>query len=196
VVVLHQERRHVEPDRIYFKDNPWPEGHPIKEFAWSAKEVDGDVWFDMHLQSADYHAERDLDDDEDVDYPSDWAAPIVWGNYHACTLSSTSWHDGGFRVCARADYTPAFLNGLELLVDPDPEAVEDHDDFAFHVYLLGHDAVARHRIRFERIGDSMRFKILWSGLIAQAYVGDYEFKHEFSAVISAAEFPQLPGTSA
>lgn len=186
----------MEPDRIYFKDNPWPEGHPIKEFVWSAKEVDGDVWFDMHLESADYYAERDIEDDEDVDYPSDWAAPIVWGNYHACTLSSTNWHDGGFRVCARADYTPEFLNGLELLVDPNPEAVEDHDDFAFHIYLLGHDAVAKHRIRFERIGDSMRFKIIWSGLIAQAYVGDYEFKHEFSAVVSAAEFPQLPSTSA
>ncbi len=186
----------MQPDRIYFKDNPWPEGHPIKAFAWSAREVEGDVWFDFHLESADYHAERRIQDDEEVDYPSDWAAPIVWGNYHACTLSSDYWHEGGFRVCASADYTPELLDGLELIVDPDPDAIEDFDDLAFHIYLLGHDAVGQHRIRFERIGDSLRFRIVWSGLIAQAYVGDYEFKHEFSAVISSAEFPRLPGQNA
>lgn len=186
----------MKPDRIYFKDNPWPEGHPIKAFVWSAREVDGDVWFDFHLESANYYAERDIEDDEEVDYPSDWAAPIVWGNYHACTLSSNNWHEGGFRVCARADYTPALLDGLELIVDPDPDAIEDFDDLAFHIYLLGHDAVARHRIRFERIGDSLQFRIVWSGMIAQAYVGDYEFKHEFSAVISSAEFPRVPGQNA
>ncbi|WP_061333216.1 hypothetical protein [Marinobacter excellens] len=186
----------MEPDRIYSKDNPWPEGHPIKKFAWSAKEIDGDVWFDMHLESADYYAERDIEDDEDDDYPSDWAAPIVWGNYHSCTLSSNYWHHGGFRVCSKAEYTPEFLDGLELLVDPSHETVDNYDDLAFHIYLLGHDAVAKHRIRFERIGDTLQFKIVWSGLIALAYVGDYEFKHEFSALVSNAEYPVLSGNVA
>lgn len=124
----------MKPDRIYFKDNPWPEGHPIKEFTWSAKEVDGDVWFDLHLKSADYYAERDIEDDENAEYASDWAAPIVWGNYHSCTLSSTYWGNDGFRVCAKADYTPELLDGLELTVDPDPEALEDFEDLAFHIY--------------------------------------------------------------
>jgi hypothetical protein len=77
----------MEADRIYFKDNPWPEGHRIKVCVWSAKEVDGDVWFDMHLESFDYYSEREIEDDEDVDYPSDWAAPIVWDNYHSSTSS-------------------------------------------------------------------------------------------------------------
>lgn len=181
----------MNPDRIYFKDNPWPEGHPIKEFTWSAKEVDGEVWFDLHLKSADYYAERDIEDDESAEYPSDWAAPIVWGNYHSCTLSSTYWGNDGFRVCAKADYTPELLDGLELTVDPDPEALEDFEDLAFHIYLLGHDAVAKHTIRFDRIGETSQFRITWSGNIAQAYVGDYEFKHEFSLVISSADLPTL-----
>ncbi|SFM71525.1 hypothetical protein [Marinobacter zhejiangensis] len=185
----------MEADRIYFKDNPWPEGHPIKEFEWSAKEVDGDVWFDLHLKSADYYSERDIEDDEDVDYPSSWDAPNVWGNYHACTLSSNKWHNGGFRVCAKADYSPEFLDGLELLVDPDPDAHEDWDDFAFHIYLLGHDAAARHRIRFDRIDGTDRFRITWLGAIALAYVGDHEFKHEFSAQVSSAPLPSLPETN-
>ncbi len=183
----------METDRIYFKDNPWPEGHPIKEFLWSAKEVKGEVWFDIHLKSADYYAEREIEDDEDIDYPSDWAAPIVWDNYHACTLSSNFWHDGGFRVCTVEEYSPEFLDGFELLVDPTPETIEDWDDLAFHIYLLGHDAVAKHRIKFERIGDSRRFKITWQGAIAHTYVGDYDFKYEFKAMLAAATFPGLPG---
>ncbi len=181
----------MKPDRIYFKDNPWPEGHPVKTFIWSAKEVDGDVWFDMHLESADYYAEREIEYDQEVNYPSDWAAPIVWGNYHCCILSSSDWHDGGFRVCSKSDYTPEFLDGLEVYVDSHPEAIQEWDDFAFHIHLLGHDAVANHRISFERVGASTRFKIIWSGLIARAYIGDYDFKHEFSVVISSAEFPKL-----
>lgn len=186
----------MEMDRIYFKDNPWPEGHPIKEFVWSAKEINGEVWFDLHLKSADYYAERDIEDDEDADYPSDWAAPGVWGNYHACTLSSTFWGNSGFKVCAKTDYTPELLDGLELLVDPNPETLENWDQFAFHIYLLGHDAAARHRIRFERIGDTMQFRISWSGYIALAYVGHYEFKHPFSATVSSVTFPTLAGQPA
>ncbi|WP_407364493.1 hypothetical protein HKW97_25030 (plasmid) [Pseudomonas luteola] len=181
----------MEADRIYFEDNPWPEGHPVKEFTWSAKEVGGDVWFDMHLESADYYAERDIEHDDEMDYPSGWAAPIVWGNYHSCTMSSNYWHDGGFRICPKTKYTPDFLDGLEVEVDPNPEGIEEWDDLAFHIYLLGHDAVAKHRIMFERIGASTRFKIIWSGMIAQAYVGDYEFEHRFSVIVSTAEFPEL-----
>ncbi len=37
----------------------------------------------------------------------------------------------------------------------------------------------------------MQFNITWLGAIAMAYVGDYEFKHEFAAVVAAAEFPWL-----
>jgi hypothetical protein len=143
------------------------------------------------LESANYYSERGIEDDENTEYPSDWAAPIVWGNYHSCILSSSYWSNEGFRVCAKADYTPELLDGLELTIDPDPEALEDFEDLAFHIYLLGHDAVANHKIRFDRIGETSQFRISWSGKIAQAYVGDYEFKHDFSLVVSSADFPDL-----
>ena len=188
---LYQIRLNMISDRIYFKDNPWPEGHPIKEFVMSAKVVDGDVWINMHLKSADYYAERDIEDDEDLEYPSDWAAPIVWGNYHSCTLSSNYWHEGGFKLCKKSEYTPEFLDGLELSVDDSPEDLDDFEELSFHIYLLGHDAVAKHKIRFERLNDTMQFKVVWTGKIAQAYVGDYEFNHDFSATVSATEFPTL-----
>ena len=183
-------------DRIYFQANPWPEGHPIAEFAWTAKVVDGEVWFDLHLKSADYYAERDIDyEDEETQALSDWESPATWNNYHACTLSSTFWGNKGFRICRIEQYKPEFLDGLEMLVDTHPEAIEDWDELAFHIYLLGHDAAAKHRIRFERIQGSQQFKIVWTGSIAAAYVGQYEFKHAFSASISSAQFPLLAGNS-
>jgi hypothetical protein len=182
----------MKPNRIYFKNNPWPEGHPIKEFVWSARVQDGYVWFDFHLETERYYAEREIEDDDDVEYISDWVAPIVWYNFHACTLSTNNWHEGGFKVCALEDYTPEFLNGLELMVDTDVEETEDDwESLAFHIYLLGHDSAAKHKIKFERIGDTDLFNIYWSGKIALAYVGDYEYKYDFVTFIPGVKFPQL-----
>jgi len=45
-------------NRIYFKDNPYPNGHLIKEFKWSARVFSEDgLWFDFHLISDNYYAE-------------------------------------------------------------------------------------------------------------------------------------------
>jgi len=181
----------MKNDRIYFENNPWPEGHPIKAFDWSAKVKDGYVWFDFHLESADYYSERDIEDDEDTEYGSDWAAPIVWGNYHSCTLSTNYWHEGGFKVCKASDYSPEFLDGYEVLVDMHPERIQEWDDLAFHIYLLGHDAAACHKIKFNRDQLSGKFSIIWHGRIAQAYIGDYEFRHDFNANISDLDMPQI-----
>lgn len=181
----------MKANRIYFEDNPWPEGHPIKTFKWKARVKDGEVWFDVHLESADYYSERDIEDDEDTEYESDWKAPIVWGNYHSCTMSSTYWHEGGFKVCKLEDYSPEFLDGLELEVDMNPNISEHRDDLAFHIYLLGHDAVAFHKIKFIREGDSSNFTIVWSGRIAQAYVGNHNFKHPFTFTVENKNFPKI-----
>lgn len=178
-------------DRIFFKGNPWPEGHPIIEFEWLAKEKNGEVWFDLHLKTDDYYAERDIEDDDEEEPPSSWESALVWGNFHACTLSSNYWDEGGFKVCDVEQYTPEFIDGLELEIDPDPDAIEDWDDMIFHIYLLGHDAVAKHKIKFERIGDSDIFNITWSGKIALAYQGDYDFKHDFSTTMTNVKFPAL-----
>ncbi len=181
----------MKENRIYFKGNPWPEGHPIKEFRWTARIEHDAVWFDMHLETADYYSERDIEDNEDVEYLSDWAAPIVWGNYHSCTLSTNNWHNGGFKVCPLEQYSAEFMDGLVLEIDSNPEAIEDWDELAFHIYLLGHDSAAKHKFKFERVGKTDVFNIIWSGKIAQAYVGDYEYKRDFSTLISGVKLPIL-----
>jgi hypothetical protein len=202
--------------RIRFIDNPWPEGHPIAEFEWTSRVQDGRVWFDLHLRSADYSSERRVEDDEDTEYDNDWEAPIVWNNYHRCTLSSTHWGDGnGFEVCAVEDYSPEWLDGRAFIVEPverDMSEIEDLDALSFHIYLLGHDSVANHRIEFRRTrnqygdqrgntsfdasdhrtADHERFDIFWNGDIALTYTGNNALEHRFEARIVGVPFPRIP----
>ncbi|MES2738619.1 MAG: hypothetical protein V4672_20045 [Verrucomicrobiota bacterium] len=178
-----------QENRIWFAGNPWPEGHPLKAFEWTAEIREGIVWMMLHLESANYYSEREIGDDE-VNHRSDWEAPIAWGNYHSCRMSSTFWHQGGFPVCPAELFSPDFLDGYEVIVDPLPESADtEFDDLAFHIYLLGHDAVAGHLIRFIRRGDSDHFDIVWNGKIALAYTGDYEYKHDFRALIFDIKAP-------
>ena len=182
--------------RIVFAGSPWPEGHAIEEFEWTARAVGDALWFDLHLRSAGYDAEREIEDNEDGNESSDWQCPGVWGNYHACILSSTYWGgEGGFRVCALGECSADWLDGRRFEVDPVEGVIEDPDERAFHIYLLGHDSVANHRIEFRRIGDSERFDILWTGEIALTYAGEDELAHRFEARVTAVPYPTLPFAS-
>lgn len=181
----------INSNRIYFQENPWPEGHKIKDFQWRLEIIDAEVWFHFHLVTDDYYAERDIEDDENLDYPSDWNAPIVWGNYYRCTISSTDWHEGGFKVCEIDKYSLDFLDELELSVDALPCDLNDHDAKAFQIYLLGHDTVVDHCIKFFRIERTDNFRIQWNGKIALTYVGDYEPSHQFNLEIASVKAPLL-----
>lgn len=178
--------------RIFFPGNPWPEGHEIQEFRWSALRRGSDVWFGFHLVSVEYYAERDVEDDDDLEDQPYWEAPIVWGNYHNCTISSNEWHNGGFRAFDSAEFNLERMDGARFHVDPLPrDLLDGYETRAFHIYLLGHDAVAGHDIQFTRLGSSDRFNIRWEGRIALAYSGDYEPRYHFVAEIEDVPFPSL-----
>lgn len=177
-------------NRIFFKDNPYPNGHKIKEFVWSGRfESETGIWFDFHLETEDYYAE-DESFDEEIEPQSDWEAKIVWGNYHSCILSSTYWGDGGILVGSsenKLDFEE--LEGTKLIADklPLPENWDD-DDFSFYIYLLGHDSCADHEIKFIKKHTLDTFDIEWKGKIALTYAGQTEFEYEFSAFIEKAQF--------
>jgi hypothetical protein len=181
----------MKNDRIYFSGNPWPEGHRIKHFIWSAEVKDQDVWFLFHLETENYYADREIENDETKEDRSEWEAPIVWSNYHACTISSSEWHSGGFKVCPLGTLSLDFLDGLKLHVDPVVGNLEDKDieALAFNIYLLGHDSVADHHIDFHRIDRTDLFNISWCGKIALTYVGNYKLEHDFHTVITAVKMP-------
>ena len=180
----------MEPDRVYFKGNPWPEGHPLDAFGWKAKVVDGDVWFDFHIETVDYNAERDIEEDWDVEHDSDWASPEVWKNYRRCILSSWEWHEGGFKVCSAEDYSPEFLDGLEIAVDAKPAGHEDDKDFAFLIYVFEHGPVGNNRFTFKRIPGTDLFDITWTGQLAKHRAGKFKFGNELSMLLIECEFPE------
>ena len=178
----------ASPGRIRFPGNPWPDGHAIETVTWSGRLLaTGELWFDLHLTSADYYAE-DEDDDEEEDADDDWTSKGCWSNYHACILSSTYWDEEGTGILAGTPQEPlsfARLDGRIFEVD----ALPMEGDPAFHVYLMGHDSVADHRIAF-RSGarPSDAFALAWSGKVALTYAGDEEFRYTFEASVPSVRF--------
>jgi hypothetical protein len=172
--------------RIKFAGNPWPKGHPVAAAAWTAVLAPDGLRFHLHLETAEYSAE---DDREDTREPrGDWTARIVWNNYHRCTLSSTKWASQGFLVATPGK--PIDLERLEgrtFRVDPvDGDEVPadlELEDLAFGIYLLGHDAVADHRIHFVERRGPQTYDLRWRARIALAYAGDYTLAHRLDATL-------------
>ena len=180
--------------RIYFKDSPYPMGHPLKEFEWTARlDPATGIWFNFHLKTESYYLEDDSSDPEDAEPESDWKAKTVWRNYHNCILSSTYWQDGGI-LMGTADKKLDFnaLDGLAIVGDPLPRDENgDPDEYPpFGIYLLGHDDAADHRISFKK-NDLGSFDLLWTGKIALTYAGDFQFKYEFRTEIKQVELQDL-----
>ncbi|RFP63824.1 hypothetical protein D0N36_17340 [Hymenobacter lapidiphilus] len=177
--------------RIFFKDNPYPLGHKVKEFVWSGHlDPEKGLLFDFHLETEYYDAE---DDSDDVGEPeSDWQAKGVWNNYHRCTLSSTEWHSGGIVVgtpdepFSFAALTERVLVGDALPLDED----FDREEAACYIYLLGHDSCADHRIAFTKGQAAGTYDIYWTGKTVMDLDDlDYEeYGHDFEARLTNVRF--------
>ncbi len=182
--------------RIRFPGNPWPDGHAVTEFAWTARVERGTgIWFDLHLRTEDYDAadarSRRAPVEEDEPGASDWESRIVWCNYGRCTLSSTFWAGSARGFLVATDREPLDwrkLPGRVFLVDEPPVDVDGAARPAFNVYLTGHDAAGGHRIAFRREAGKRTFAIDWRGRIALAYGGATEYRHEFEASLTGIPF--------
>jgi len=186
--VLSKEKN--EMNRIYFKGNPYPKGHKIKEFIWDGRlKKNKGLIFDFHLVTDYYYEEDDPEDEEEEDKAS-WVSKIVWSNYHQCTMSSTYWDGNGILIGSKNNkFEFQTLLGHKLIVDSIHNGQDyDHEELAFNIYLLGHDDCANHKISFTKQHDKSTFDIEWEGKIALSYSGDYEFKHSFKSKINNAKF--------
>lgn len=180
------------PERIHFPGNPWPRGHAIESLEWTGRLTPTGLFFDLVLRSADYDEddEPDAPEDDETEAPSDWEAKIVWRNFHACTIEANKGFLAGTEA-AKLDL--GALPGREFRVDPLPgagaSAAElEHDELAFHIYLLGHDTVAGHRIRFAAREDATTFWLRWTGRIALTYVGREDFAYDFAVPYRRVSF--------
>jgi hypothetical protein len=184
----------MSDSRIVFKNNPYPNGHKIVEFVWGGRlDEEGKLWFDFHLKTDRYYADNPITEEEPSEEELDvesWDSKIVWGNYHACTLSSTFWgaSDKSGILLDISQNKLDFDNLPRLSADPLPLSSDcDDDDMAFGIYLLGHDSCANHSITITKTSGNL-FDINWTGKIALTYVGDDEFKHDFVLNIQNVKF--------
>ncbi|MCB9614406.1 MAG: hypothetical protein H6721_16125 [Sandaracinus sp.] len=182
-------------NRIFFPGNPWREGHAVEHLQWTGRiEADG-LYFDLDLRSANYDAERRLETD-DLDLDS-WESPLVWGNYHRCSLSSTKWgqDEGIFVADAKAPLDWSTLDQRIFEVDM-RTSLDDDEEHAFHIYLLGHDTVLRHQIHFSEPSRGT-YRLRWKAHVALTYAGDDELKHrlEVDAEVAFEGFRPAPGLS-
>lgn len=202
-------RTSTRENRIFFPGNPWENGHALEEFDWSGRLTPEGFFFDFNVVSADYDAEdEDEEEDEDEDEEDDddtggdgddededqmdWEAKIVWYNYHACILSSTYWgYDAnGVLVTDNDMVSLEKLASKEFQADPLP--IEDWDEMlAFNVYLLGHDTVADHSIRFGKRTAPFTYSIDWKGKVALTYSGDDEFDYTFELLATNAKLSEI-----
>ena len=180
----------TEPNRIYFLDNPYPNGHKVSEFIWSGRvDEDETIWFDFHLETDNYYSE-DENNDEPEEEESNWKSKIVWGNYNSCKISSICWgeENKGIKISDNSEKLN-FNNCInkELMIDILPlDEYYDYEDLAFNIYLLGHDSCANHKIIFKE--NENNYDIEWTGKIALSYSGDDEFNYDFKANINNVKF--------
>ncbi|MDR2235248.1 MAG: hypothetical protein LBE92_03915 [Chryseobacterium sp.] len=179
--------------KIHFSDNPYPEGHDIIDFIWRGRiNEDETIWFDFHLKTDHYGAgTADNNEDEENEDISDWHSRSVWNNYQSCTMSSMYWgEEGGIRIDEpdkKLNLHTAIENELSSTDLPSDYYFEE-EDLAFGLYLLGHDNCAGHTIKFIKTDHPQQYDIEWKGKIALSYSGDYEFSHDFNALIRSVEF--------
>lgn len=176
--------------RIYFPGNPWPDGHAVVAFDWTARVERGTgVWFDLHLETEPYYAADGRPDDGDSEPKSDWKSRVVWSNYHACRMSSTAWPGQchGFLAATKRDPLDLkALSGRTFRFDRPP--VDLVPPRPFHIYLTGHDACADHRVTFTRERGKRTYAVDWQGRIALTYAGSDEFEHRFRADLRGVMF--------
>ena len=182
---------------IRFIGSPWPKGHAVRKFVWSGRlDPKTGVWFDLHLETADFDAnDKSRDGDEDGDEDDDWKSKMVWENYGSAALSSTKWENEhtGFLVGTKKaplDFSARGLAKKAFVVDPAPLPKKR----AFGLYAIGHNTPGKHEIHFKPAGRGPSFEsaaIEWSGKLSLGF--DVHGKgarldHAFAVTIPKATF--------
>lgn len=175
-------------DRIYFSPgNPWPQGHAVRECYLAGRLFENNTLeVSLHLASVDYR-ENDGGEFLDEGDDSDWGAKVVWNNYHSFSVDGT--------LLAGNESSPISLSAVassKLVVDPLPESYERFldDELSFTTYLLGHDAVADHRIAFGKKAEGT-YPLEWTARIALAYSGEHRFERYFATKTKATELREI-----
>ncbi|MEO1435249.1 MAG: hypothetical protein AAFV80_06900, partial [Bacteroidota bacterium] len=193
-------------NRIWLKNNPWPNGHGLEKVRFYATLSGDGIHLHLELKSEKYYAAEGWENIHEIAEAHDfkleeqneedeWLYYACWLNYHACHLQPNKKVVLGN---AEQPFSMDQLNGLQLILD-DPPPIEknwggiDFDNLYFHCYVLGHDAVGHHHIKIQATSQSNHFDIDWTGKIALAYIGEEEFRYDFTIQIRNIPFEGFDG---
>ncbi|WP_291069732.1 MULTISPECIES: hypothetical protein [unclassified Empedobacter] len=178
-------------NKIYFSNSPFTNGHKVIDFVWSARlDENFDLWMDLHLESDNYDEEEEYKDDLDEidDISQENAEKQLWINYDHAIISSTYWNNKGIKIDNDAQLDFNQLNKKTFEIDPLPVNLDESENLAFGISMLGNDTVAQHEITFLDTEEFGVFDIKWKGKIANTYLGETDFDYDFYVYMKNIKF--------
>ncbi|WP_353165237.1 hypothetical protein [Empedobacter brevis] len=178
-------------NKIYFSNSPFTNGHKVIDFVWSARlDENFDLWLDLHLESDNYDEEEEYKDDLDEidDISQENAEKQLWINYDHAIISSTYWNNKGIKIELVDQLDFSLLNKKVYEVDPLPIDLDQPEELAFGVSMLGNDTIAQHEITFLDTDELGVFDIKWKGKIANTYLGETDFNYDFYVYMKNIKF--------
>lgn len=179
---------------IKFLGNPWPKGHPLKEFYLGIllHEAKGDLpakaSLDLRFRSENYYYPFDYEAMLEASrvqsaLSSKWEKIETWLNYGFASANSIASHDSMMLADENNGFELDYLDDFNRKIDPIPEIISDKDSHyqipAFQSHILARDDTADHQIRISRDPKSNLYNIIWKGKCNKAKEGNYRYRHEF-----------------
>ena len=145
---------------------------------------------DLHLESDNYDEEEEYKDDLDEidDISEENAEKQLWINYDHAIISSTYWNNKGIKIDNDAQLDFNQLNKKTFEIDPLPVNLDESENLAFGISMLGNDTVAQHEITFLVTEEFGVFDIKWKGKIANTYLGETDFDYDFYVYMKNIKF--------
>ncbi|GAA0424470.1 hypothetical protein GCM10009133_36310 [Cocleimonas flava] len=193
---------------IKFPGNPWPEGHPLKDFRLgvllhgSRGDIPAKATLDLRFRSEDYcppdHFEKMLAVSEaQREETSNWESISSWLNYGAAYATSIASHEDMVIADEETGFDIECLNDFARVIDPIPETISDDDNNyeipAFHSHILSWDDMADHHMHIKRNPKSGLYDIYWKGKCGRSDIGNYRYQHEFELEVSDVPFGGYSG---
>ncbi len=193
---------------IKFPGNPWPDGHPLKDFRLGVllHEPRGDLpakaTLDLRFRSENYchpHSFEKMSEASKVQpqETSNWESISSWLNYGAAYATSIASHEDMVIADQDTGFDIECLNDFTRLIDPIPEIISDDDDNyeipAFHSHILSWDDMADHHMNITRNPKSGLYDVFWKGKCGRSDIGSYRFQHEFELQVSDVPFSGYSG---
>jgi hypothetical protein len=192
--------------RIKFSDNPWPKGHPLKDFYLGIliHEPKGDLparaTLDVRFRSENYYYPYSYEEMPDASkdqtakskkISSSWEKIDTWLNHDSAYSNSISNHDAMVLADENDGFDLEYLDDFNRVIEPIQQTLPDDDSHykipAYHSHILTRDDMVVHNIHISCDSESGLYDIIWIGNCGKANKGNFRYQHEFE--LQAAGIP-------